>query len=61
MSHRSIILGIAGDSATGKTTLTKGIDQILGEENVTVVGPDNYHRYDRYQRAELGITVHPDL
>ncbi len=61
MSHPPIILGIVGDSAAGKTTLTKGIAQILGEENVTVIGTDDYHRYDRHQRAELGITaLHPD-
>lgn len=61
MSHRPILLGIVGDSAAGKTTLTKGIAQILGEENVTVIGTDDYHRYDRQQRAELGITaLHPD-
>jgi phosphoribulokinase len=61
MSNRPIILGIVGDSAAGKTTLTKGIAQILGEENVTVIGTDDYHRYDRQQRAELNITaLHPD-
>jgi phosphoribulokinase len=61
MSHRPIILGIVGDSAAGKTTLTKGIAQVLGEENVTVICTDDYHRYDRRQRAELGISaLHPD-
>jgi phosphoribulokinase len=61
MTHYPIILGIVGDSAAGKTTLTRGIAQILGEENVTVIGTDDYHRYDRHQRAELGITtLHPD-
>jgi phosphoribulokinase len=61
MSNRPIILGIVGDSAAGKTTLTKGIAQILGEKNVTVIGTDDYHRYDRQQRAEIGITaLHPD-
>jgi phosphoribulokinase len=61
MSNRPIILGIVGDSAAGKTTLTKGIAQILGAENVTVIGTDDYHRYDRQQRAELNITaLHPD-
>jgi phosphoribulokinase len=58
---RPIILGIVGDSAAGKTTLTKGIAQVLGPENVTVICTDDYHRYDRKQRAELGITaLHPD-
>ena len=61
MTHRPILLGIVGDSAAGKTTLTRGIAQILGEENVTVIGTDDYHRYDRHQRAELGLTaLHPD-
>ncbi|PSB19638.1 phosphoribulokinase [Phormidesmis priestleyi ULC007] len=61
MTQRPIILGIVGDSAAGKTTLTKGIAQVLGEENVTVICTDDYHRYDRTQRAELGITaLHPD-
>ncbi|MGL5794231.1 MAG: phosphoribulokinase [Waterburya sp.] len=61
MNERPIILGIVGDSAAGKTTLTKGIAQVLGEENVTVICTDDYHRYDRVQRAEMGISaLHPD-
>jgi phosphoribulokinase len=56
-----IILGIVGDSAAGKTTLTRGIAQILGPENVTLICTDDYHRYDRTERANLGITaLHPD-
>ena len=58
---RPIILGIVGDSAAGKTTLTKGIAQILGEENVTTICTDDYHKYDRQQRKERGISaLHPD-
>ncbi len=58
---RPIILGIVGDSAAGKTTLTKGIAQVLGPENVTIICTDDYHKYDRKQRAEIGITaLHPD-
>lgn len=61
MSDRPIILGIVGDSAAGKTTLTKGIAQVLGSDNVTVICTDDYHRYDRRERAEIGITaLHPD-
>jgi phosphoribulokinase len=61
MMNRPIILGIVGDSAAGKTTLTKGIAQVLGTENVTIICTDDYHRYDRTQRASLGITaLHPD-
>ncbi|WP_218082761.1 phosphoribulokinase [Anthocerotibacter panamensis] len=57
MSNRPIVLGIVGDSAAGKTTLTKGIAQLVGEEQVTVICTDDYHRYDRHQRAELGVTA----
>jgi phosphoribulokinase len=53
---RSIVLGLVGDSAAGKTTLTRGLVRVLGEDNVTHVCTDDYHRYDRRQRAERGIT-----
>ncbi len=55
-SARPIILGIVGDSAAGKTTLSQGIAQILGAERVSVLCTDDYHRYNRQQRKELGIT-----
>ena len=61
MPNRPIILGIVGDSAAGKTTLTRGIAQILGEDQVTAICTDDYHRYDRQQRKEMGISaLHPD-
>jgi phosphoribulokinase len=61
MVGRSITLGVVGDSAAGKTTLTRGLVRVLGEENVTHVCVDDYHRYDRRQRAERNITpLHPD-
>lgn len=53
---RPIILGIVGDSAAGKTTLSRGIVQILGAEQVSVLCTDDYHRYNRQQRKELSIT-----
>ncbi|HET9719152.1 MAG TPA: phosphoribulokinase [Solirubrobacteraceae bacterium] len=58
---RPILLGIVGDSAAGKTTLTRGLVRILGEDQVTHVSADHYHRYDRLQRAAHGVTpLHPD-
>jgi len=58
---RPIILGVVGDSAAGKTTMTRGLVRILGEDQVTAVSTDDYHRYDRKQRADRGITpLHPD-
>ncbi|HEU5379751.1 MAG TPA: phosphoribulokinase [Ktedonobacteraceae bacterium] len=58
---RPIILGIVGDSAAGKTTLSRGIAQILGAERASILCTDDYHRYNRQQRKELGITpLHAD-
>ena len=52
-----IILGIVGDSASGKTTLSAGVAQILGEDRCTVLCTDDYHRYDRRERAEKGLSA----
>jgi len=61
MTEKPMILGIVGDSAAGKTTLTRGLAQVFGAENVTAICTDDYHRYDRTQRAEMGISaLHPD-
>lgn len=61
VTPRPVILGLVGDSAAGKTTLSRGIAQILGSERVAVLCTDDYHRYNRQQRKELDITpLHPD-
>jgi phosphoribulokinase len=61
MNPRPVILGVVGDSAAGKTTITRGLVRVLGEEHVSHICTDDYHRYDRKQRGELGITpLHPD-
>src|SRR3954449_6688518 len=58
---RPIILGVVGDSAAGKTTITRGLVRLLGDEHVTHIAADDYHRFDRRQRAERAITpLHPD-
>ena len=51
---RPIILGVVGDSASGKTTLTRGLVRVLGAEQVSLLRLDDYHRYDRLQRAGRG-------
>ena len=61
MTRRPILIGIVGDSAAGKTTISKGLVNVLGPERVTYVCTDDYHKYDRKERAQLGITpLHPD-
>ncbi len=56
MPDRPFMLGIAGDSGAGKTTISAGIARLMGEDRTTVICADDYHKYDRKQRAELGIT-----
>jgi phosphoribulokinase len=59
--QKPILLALVGDSGTGKSTLSRGILETLGEERVGEVCLDDYHRYDRVERQELGITaLHPD-
>ena len=58
---RPIMLGIVGDSGSGKTTITRGLVRVLGDDQVTHFCTDDYHSYDRKQRAERNITpLHPD-
>jgi phosphoribulokinase len=58
--RRPILLAIAGDSGTGKTTITAGLVEALGRERITSVGADDYHRYDREERKSLPFTpLHP--
>jgi len=55
------MIGIVGDSGTGKTTMTRGLVRVLGEDQVTHFCADDYHRFDRRQRSERGITpLHPE-
>lgn len=58
---RPTMLAIAGDSAAGKTTLTRGLVEALGPERCASLCTDDYHRYDREQRKGLPFTaLHPD-
>jgi phosphoribulokinase len=59
--ERPVMLAIAGDSAAGKTTLTRGLADALGPQRSTAICVDDYHRYDRTERKHLPFTpLHPD-
>ena len=59
--RRPTMLAIAGDSAAGKTTITRGLVQALGEQRSTSLCVDDYHRFDRAERKGLPFTpLHPD-
>jgi len=60
-SGRPTMLAIAGDSAAGKTTLTKGLVSALGSDRITAMCTDDYHRFDREERKTKPFTpLHPD-
>ncbi|MBI5162766.1 MAG: phosphoribulokinase [Magnetospirillum sp.] len=54
--ERPVILGIVGDSASGKTTLAAGIAAILGPERVTILSTDGYRRLGRGECEAAGQT-----
>ena len=56
-ASQPVILGIVGDSAAGKTTLTDGIAAILGPDRVACICSDDYHRYGRAERGRLQLTA----
>ncbi|HYW05937.1 MAG TPA: hypothetical protein VE913_03210 [Longimicrobium sp.] len=56
------ILGISGDSGSGKNTVTQGVQALLGSERVSTLELDDYHRHTRAERLELGLTaLHPSV
>ena len=55
------MLGVVGDSAAGKTTLTQGLAALMGVSEAALVCTDDYHKYSRTERRGLNLTaLHPD-
>jgi phosphoribulokinase len=50
------IIGVAGDSGSGKTTFSSAISAIFGSDVVSTITLDDYHLLDREERASRGIT-----
>jgi phosphoribulokinase len=51
------IIGVAGDSGSGKTTFTQAIRDIFGSSLVSTITLDDYHRLDREGRRSEGLTA----
>lgn len=49
-------IGVAGDSGSGKTTFTNAIRHIFGNDLVSTITLDDYHKHDREQRKQLRVT-----
>jgi uridine kinase len=54
---RPFVIGIAGDSGSGKSTFARGLTATLGADRVKVICVDDYHRLDRQGRKAAGVTA----
>ena len=45
--NRPVLIGLAGDSGSGKDTLTYGIEKLLGAAQLEVIAGDDYHKWPR--------------
>jgi len=52
----AFIIGVAGDSGSGKTTFTRAIKSIFGEDMVSTISLDDYHTLNREERRKTGVT-----
>ncbi len=57
MTAQPFLLGVVGDSGSGKNTVADAVAELLGRDRVTELRLDDYHRYSREERAELGLTA----
>lgn len=55
-SPRIFIIGVAGDSGSGKTTFTNSVRKIFGDDIVSTITLDDYHTFDREERKKRNIT-----
>ncbi|MEL6223024.1 MAG: phosphoribulokinase [Cyanobacteria bacterium J06626_14] len=54
---RVVLIGVAGDSGCGKSTFLRRLEDLFGEEFMTVICLDDYHSLDRKQRKAAGVTA----
>jgi len=55
--HLPFLLGIVGDSGSGKSTVAAGVASLIGPDRVSTLELDDYHRHTRAERTELGVTA----
>lgn len=56
LGKRPVMLGVAGDSGSGKDTLSRALAGMFGEHSVAHVSGDDYHVWDRYAPMWKGLT-----
>jgi phosphoribulokinase len=55
--HLPFVLGLIGDSGSGKSTVSRGVGELIGAGRVGTLDLDDYHRYSRAERQELQLTA----
>lgn len=53
---RPFVIGLGGDSGSGKKTMSENIASLVGEENLLVISMDAYHKWDREEMRHKTIT-----
>lgn len=56
LSRRPLVIGIAGDSGTGKDTLALALEGVFGRHSVARLSGDDYHLWDRQKPMWQAIT-----
>jgi phosphoribulokinase len=51
------VLGVVGDSGSGKNTIADAVASLLGPARVADVRLDDYHRFTREERMARGVTA----
>ena len=53
---RPFMIGLGGDSGSGKKTMSEALSSVVGEENLLVISMDGYHKWSRKEMKEKVIT-----
>ena len=56
ISRRPLLIGICGDSGTGKDILATSIEDIFGRHSVLQISGDDYHSWDRHAPMWKALT-----
>lgn len=49
LSRKPFVIGISGDSGSGKDTLSNAITEVFGRHSVATLSGDDYHLWDRHK------------
>lgn len=56
LSQKPFVIGIAGDSGSGKDTLSTALQCLFGKHSVALLTGDNYHLWDRQKPIWKAVT-----